>query len=800
MEIVSPIVYLLSDNRSLADYLHCEFPTAERVKSRLKIIEWRRNASVPDHYFDISNEFHCGDDTIGGLILNGFTQLASEYLEFHENIIYVKQDRQNDWQLLLTRIPPLLLMMAFLVKHRPLSRDICSYYIKYILPNTRYTCLPQPFVPQMLTFLKEKKGLHDLHIHLNGSTETDSVWQDMMDSPYETYKELIEVNGNNAVIELLEQESLVSSSEEYVKALNCARNLRKVFFDWIIEKSSVKYGNTREEILNYILAEAEKLFPDSDYIYYNPFSEVLCLEKSSCRMSVEGLMYCIVFSDIERNPDTLLSSLFHFYLLVLGLTNRLLVQQEHQYGFRQFQKLTMNNLRENSEKSYINRFFQLHGNNSSNICFIEGRFSPKDSEESTVRQLNEIDKGWKKLLDCITEEHLVEKQQLPELKLIAHFIKRKTDKDEFIRFKQLRTEIFKKSRVLALLKKNNPKKVECIVGIDAAGSEFDTPPEVFAPAFRYLRRNGFKHFTYHAGEDFFHLLGGLQAIYEAIDFCGMSRGDRIGHAVAAGISPEMWYNTVGGKIFVRAGEYLDNLVFSYHLIVKVDTQHRLIEKLPFLIDRIHELAYKVYKKDFAIETLEASWKLRKYVPTSFFSLDDSEVCSYPLDENELDDIKNEISYEYGRSDVKSDPRVQLLKLYNNLSDRQSYEQIVPIETLEIFSLENLEVMQQILLEYMHKKEIVIETLPTSNIRIGFHHSYTTYHLWNWIRWEQEGKPVPPIIIGTDDPGIFATNIFNEYANIYCNLLYTHKFSHNDAMCIIEKLERNAQVYRFYEGT
>ena len=60
--------------------------------------------------------------------------------------------------------------------------------------------------------------------------------------------------------------------------------------------------------------------------------------------------------------------------------------------------------------------------------------------------------------------------------------------------------------------------------------------------------------------------------------------------------------------------------------------------------------------------------------------------------------------------------------------------------------------------------------------------------------------MPPIIIGTDDPGIFATNIFNEYANIYCNLLYTHKFSHNDAMCIIEKLERNAQVYRFYEGT
>ena len=37
---------------------------------------------------------------------------------------------------------------------------------------------------------------------------------------------------------------------------------------------------------------------------------------------------------------------------------------------------------------------------------------------------------------------------------------------------------------------------------------------------------------------------------------------------------------------------------------------------------------------------------------------------------------------------------------------------------------------------------MIETLPTSNIRISHHYNYDTYHLWNWLKWEKEGKAIP----------------------------------------------------------
>lgn len=48
----------------------------------------------------------------------------------------------------------------------------------------------------------------------------------------------------------------------------------------------------------------------------------------------------------------------------------------------------------------------------------------------------------------------------------------------------------------------------------------------------------------------------------------------------------------------------------------------------------------------------------------------------------------------------------------------------------------------------------------------------------------------------DDPGIFVTNIYNEYANIYCHMVHNLKYSHSETLEIIKRLDRNGHVYRF----
>ena len=64
------------------------------------------------------------------------------------------------------------------------------------------------------------------------------------------------------------------------------------------------------------------------------------------------------------------------------------------------------------------------------------------------------------------------------------------------------------------------------------------------------------------------------------------------------------------------------------------------------------------------------------------------------------------------------------------------------------------------------------------------------------KWSKEGIMIPSIVVGTDDAGIFATNIYNEYCHIYCMLVFNKGLSPYEAMEYIERLVHNAKVYVF----
>lgn len=52
------------------------------------------------------------------------------------------------------------------------------------------------------------------------------------------------------------------------------------------------------------------------------------------------------------------------------------------------------------------------------------------------------------------------------------------------------------------------------------------------------------YLTYHVGEDFLEISDGLRAIDEAILFCDMKRGSRLGHATVLGIDLDRYYGKV----------------------------------------------------------------------------------------------------------------------------------------------------------------------------------------------------------------------------------------------------------------
>ena len=803
MVVQSIFKNLLLDNESLEGYRAGIFAKFDDVKRRLFLKERAENNFIPDQYYHLLAEKSFGDiSTLSEILTKGVFDLANQHLTIDGERIHVKPTQTNSWQKLITYMPPLFMQSVLLQIREPLkdldSASIKAYFRKFLLPNFRYTALPYPLIAHLEEYIQEKKGFHDLHVHLNGATETDISWQDYLHEPDKIYHELQKAYDTfPKVREQLEQESSLLNPNRFLHLLKIAQRIRLVLFDFIfgINISSyrgLKSNGLLEEILN---PKASSRFTTSGK---NPFEDLITgTVNSGFTMPIEALMHVLVVRHLIRKPSNLVSSCYHFYLLILGLTNRLLVQQMHQYGFEQFQKHTLNGLREHSEKKYKQRFFQMHGNELRNISFLEGRISPKETYMEMLSQITEISTGWKSLQKHISTQLVMEarsgitssKSTLPTLKLIAHFIKRADKKhSKLIRHESLRINIWKRAKALSYLLANYPNYKDIpIVGADAAANEFDTPPEAFGPVFRLLRRNGMRHFTYHAGEDFFHILSGIRAVYEAVIFTDLSQGDRIGHATATGISPEHWFSVLGHRLLIRRGEWLDNLIFSYYLILEErisDLQHLL----PSIANEIQKLYYEIYEHYSGIKTICDAWMARRFCPilVTAVNLQDAKLRSV-FDRQEWDDIK--------LAKLDKDCLVVIERYHNHLF-RKKYEEPIEIDTFSIFNAIELETIQKSVLGVMHKKEVVIETLPTSNVRIGHYADYSSYHLWNWLKLEQQGVPIPPIVLGTDDTGIFATNIVNEYSNIYAQLTFGAGLSHHKAMQVVEQLDKNGKIYAF----
>lgn len=135
---------------------------------------------------------------------------------------------------------------------------------------------------------------------------------------------------------------------------------------------------------------------------------------------LEALLYILTLDYLDRNKaDDYTATLFHYYLLILGQANKMLVQQPCCFGFEEFQKYSMNGYREFSEREYKRRFLQLAGNALENVRLLEGRFSPKDTLTQDEELIGKATSGWNELSKV---KKYYGMNHPSELTLVSHFI------------------------------------------------------------------------------------------------------------------------------------------------------------------------------------------------------------------------------------------------------------------------------------------------------------------------------------------------------------------------------------------
>ena len=323
-----------------------------------------------------------------------------------------------------------------------------------------------------------------------------------------------------------------------------------------------------------------------------------------------------------------LERLLWIYLLIQNQYLTLLVQRDDFFGFDQFQKYTMTELREETEKSYLSRFKHAHGAGVySQVRYLEGRFAPKSDPNKMQKLLFSVLRGyWEYLKGHMTVdwEHpqplnitqaLDNLEQVKlgsicaELALVPHFIKRKPKKDEVYPYALLFKDLKNQAAILMDILNHEPRLTRWIRGVDAAANEMHAPPELFGPLFRVLAKSGIAHFTYHVGEDFPHLISGIRSIDDALRFLPLRNGDRLGHCTAIGITPDIWKRSLPLSLSMTKETRLLDLVFIWR---ELRSHPELLRYASNAAIEAVRLAHEVFslEEEISITTLDKVFKLR----------------------------------------------------------------------------------------------------------------------------------------------------------------------------------------------
>ncbi|MGX9981603.1 amidohydrolase family protein [Methylobacterium fujisawaense] len=139
--------------------------------------------------------------------------------------------------------------------------------------------------------------------------------------------------------------------------------------------------------------------------------------------------------------------------------------------------------------------------------------------------------------------------------------------------------------------------------------------------------------------------------------------------------------------------------------------------------------------------------------------------------------------------------------YEIFSARHAFDRSKRTETKEIdaeaVSAAAFVVLQDDVLGEVKRRGLALETLPTSNLRISFYEIIEEHHLFRWLGLaDPDLRNRPTVVVGSGDPGIFATSLKNEYAALSSVLRSRHGKSARETIEILESLADAGRVHRF----
>ena len=784
-------------------------------------------ARTPDHVFERAWQQLAAQPANEGRDVwspGALQALANEFLAPRHGQLHVKLEKFGAWQQsVLSRLSGVPIQSAayawpqtgsYLPNPTPLD------WLR--APNAdvwarKHSPILYPYDPVVEDYL-EREGLHETHLHLNGSTPAEQCWLHALHQPeLETEDFKVKWHENSQpgskMRELGRSVNPALSPAELRRQLYAARALRA----WLVAAATGVLADDAELPADFADLEHSSLAaPDTE-------EPDLALGEG-CSIEGERRWLYQLLQRFDKHPSLILERMLHLYLLLQNLYYRLLVQSEEQYGFDQFQKFAWTVLRWPLEQDYLNRFRLMHGEaRLSRTDCLEGRFAPKDFPDKNAALLHSILGGYWQYLDGSALEknepvrvpgslsellHKLDKKlrqgalsnrRRIRLTLVAHFIKQQEKKgDTPYHFYSLRQSLDKQAHALITTLDDYPGLRRWMRGIDAAGNELHAPPEVFASCFRLCRQAGLTRRSFHAGEDFPHLLSGMRTMFDVLELLDLCEGDRIGHGTAMGINPALWIRRMPGNITLPKGDWLLDLLAAWRLLRRAGATAEA-----YRVERdLAELASQLFGRDITCPALERAMRFRDLNLTYLQQAQYETKLDWSPGITPLNDLQRAEANRV--AEAVRNHGADLVLLWEWLSDekvrKRSWE-LIEVSTSYLDDRTCLR-MQQELMREVAKRRVLIETLPSSNVRISQYQDFGEHHSLRWMGvpgFKQEGDPAIMVTLGSDDPGIFAGDLRGEFYQLYA-VLRENGFNDREALGFLVPINERGREYRFHDSS
>lgn len=762
-------------------------------------------------------------------IFNLITHFNKQVLEENDKSPFVKYEHLLRWRDLSYQLGEDLFTcsyLAFMDNRSSRSRSFFSWSPVIFSNNLR--------LKKML-----EQGIAENHFHLKGSGSVfELAWMASMNTPSKMMSKFRKMkkglklsseisnsfSSTKKDIEILVYKAAFIRFQLYKEIIlnnessDCEYDLEKLVNNESNKQDSfevlMKLSDLQREIYSYTSVHSYSFSHKGSHNYAD-----YCIPKNLTELNFEGavLLYgeryflYSIFKKLyaDKNEDKRLCRLFYAYLLIKSQFRSELIQTNKKVGFSNF--LAYQNRKElflPDDSIYETAFLSMAVNDSKkfqNIKSFELRIAPKGSSLKLFENFNKIEKALD--LKSIAEYHYQkELDYTPEERkefYTVHFIKNKGNKPKTkseslvtCRDLSLRKEIKEQARAIVLLRESYSQKSKLIRGIDAASSEFDARPEVFAQAFRYLKDHKLKgeydllktnednkeyklYATFHAGEDFYDLVDGLRTIDEVIKFLKFKQGDRIGHALALGVNAKDYFSFKGFKLMIPKGILLDNISWLLAHVRKANINdenaeiHRLKKKFDSLFYELYQQKDSIFYRNNNVISNELyynAWKLRG---------DDPELYKIVSDDIDVESQPNVTYWERCRINhfypMKSKLRKHLVikKLYQayhfDPNVKTNSEEICQFEINDSY-IRLVDKVQKYMQKVVMEKNLGIECNPTSNYLIGTFKRYDKHPIIDFYNLGLESDPQKLkdspqffVSINTDDQGIFGTSLENEFA-------------------------------------